>query len=144
MTLCNAADELKGAEGVEAEATELTNDLGFSLGNSFGDGLGVALLLFTVGVQEENGFANWKVLLGKLQNGLMELGVVDAGGEAHHVVTGQVSSLNLGGIDGSYIVLCGDGIDQLLGVAMVLGIVNDCSFHMITPCIFMVRKLYYV
>ena len=144
MPLCNATNELEGAEGVETEAPVLADDLCVMLGNSLCDGFGVTLLLSTVGVQEEHGLSIRQVLLGELQNGLMELGVVDTGGEAHHVVAGQVSGLDLGGINGGHIMLRGDGIDQLFGVAVVLGIVDDCSFHKITPCIFMVRKLYYV
>ena len=117
MALGDTADQLKGAKGVESEAPKFACDLGVVFGNSFGDGLGVALLLCAVGVQEENGLAVGQVLFGELQNGFMELGVVDAGSESNHIILGQVGTLDFG------------SINQLFGIAMMLGIKDNCGFH---------------
>lgn len=129
MALGNTADQLKGAKGVESETAKFAYDLGVVFGNSLSNGLGVALLLCAVGVQEEYRLAVGQILLGKLQNGLMELGVVDTGSKANHVVAGQIGSLDLGYINYGHIVLGGNGIDQLFGIAMMLGIKDNCGFH---------------
>lgn len=141
MALGNTANQLERAEGVEAEAPKFTGNLCVVLGYGFGNGLGVALLLSAIGVEEEYGLPIRKILLGKIQNSLMELGVVNAGCEAYHVEACQVGGLDLGGINGSHIMLCGDGVDQLPGVSMVLGIVNDCGFHRHFPLHFYGTKI---
>lgn len=54
MALGDAADQLEGAEGVKAEAFISTKDLGLLAGNGGLNGLEVAFLLGTVGMEEEN------------------------------------------------------------------------------------------
>lgn len=130
VTLCDAADQLEGAEGIEAEAAVLAQDLRIVPGHSLVDGLGIALLFRTVSIQEEDLFPFGQVLLRKFQHGLVEFGIVNAGCEAHRIVAGQVCRLHLRGADGRHIMTGGlNGLNGLCGIAMVSGIKYNRSFH---------------
>ena len=128
VALGQAADELEGAEGIEAEAFIPAQVLRLLIENGGLDGFEVALFLGAAGVKEEDLLARGNIL-GDLQHTLVVLGVIDAGRKADGVIAAQVGRGILDGIDQGDGVFLSDSIQQLFGVAVVLGIINNGSFH---------------
>ena len=70
------------------------------------------------------------VVTGALGKVLVEFGVVDPGGEADPTVTVQVGVRDHRGVDQVNAVKCfRDGVQKPLGIAMMLGIVDERCFH---------------
>lgn len=94
VALGHAADELKRAKGIITAAGEgAKNGAIFGL-YCFGDG---GIILFgagsgAMGTDEKGFFALGQVLGGVMDHGIMEFGVIDAGGEADAVVLRQAGA----------------------------------------------------
>ena len=84
VPLCHAADELKRAKGIITAAGEGAKNGAIFGRYRFGNG---GIILFgagggAVGTDEKGFFALGQVLGGVMDHGIVEFGVIDAGGEA--------------------------------------------------------------
>lgn len=131
MALGHAADELKRAKGIITAAGEgAKNGAIFGL-YCFGDG---GIILFgagggAVGTDEKGFFALGQVLGGVMDHGIVEFGVIDAGGEADAVILRQAGGHAAGDINKVGAGDFGHGLQDLEGIAVVAGIVADDGFH---------------
>lgn len=131
VPLGHAADELKRAKGIITAAGEgAKNGAIFGL-YCFGDG---GIILFgagggAVGTDEKGFFALGQVLGGVMDHGIVEFGVIDAGGEADAVILRQAGGHAAGDIDEIDLGGFSHGFQDLEGIAVVAGIVADDGFH---------------
>lgn len=131
VALGHAADELKRAKGIITAAGEgAKNGAIFGL-YCFGDG---GIILFgagsgAMGTDEKGFFALGQVLGGVMDHGIMEFGVIDAGGEADAVVLRQAGGHAAGDIDEIDLGGFSHGLQDLEGIAVVAGIITDGGFH---------------
>lgn len=131
VALGHAADELKRAKGIITAAGEgAKNGAIFGL-YCFGDG---GIILFgagggAVGTDEKGFFALGQVLGGVMDHGIMEFGVIDAGGEADAVILRQAGGHAAGDIDKIDLGGFSHGLQDLEGIAVVAGIITDGGFH---------------
>ena len=131
VALGHAADELKRAKGIITAAGEgAKNGAIFGL-YCFGDG---GIILFgagggAVGTDEKGFFALGQVLGGVMDHGIVEFGVIDAGGEADAVILRQAGGHAAGDINKVGAGDFGHGLQDLEGIAVVAGIVADDGFH---------------
>lgn len=131
VALGHAADELKRAKGIITAAGEgAKNGAIFGL-YCFGDG---GIILFgagggAVGTDEKGFFALGQVLGGVMDHGIVEFGVIDAGGEADAVILRQAGGHAAGDIDEIDLGGFSHGFQDLEGIAVVAGIITDGGFH---------------
>lgn len=131
VPLGHAADELKRAKGIITAAGEGAEDRAIFGLYCFGDG---GIILFgagggAVGTDEKGFFALGQVLGGVMDHGIVEFGVIDAGGEADAGIlrkagghaAGDIDEIDLGGFS--------HGFQDLEGIAVVAGIITDGGFH---------------
>ena len=60
---------------------------------------------------------------------------IDAGGQADPVIGGQVRFGLLRHIDEGYLMLRGNGVQQLFGVSVVFRVVNNGGLHFFSSCV---------
>lgn len=131
VALGHAADELKRAKGIITAAGEgAKNGAIFGL-YCFGDG---GIILFwagsgAMGTDEKGFFALGQVLGGVMDHGIVEFGVIDAGGEADAVILRQAGGHAAGDIDEIDLGGFSHVFQDLEGIAMVAGIITDGGFH---------------
>ena len=82
-----------------------------------------------MGTDEKGFFALGQVLGGVMDHGIMEFGVIDAGGEADAVVLRQAGGHAAGDIDEIDLGGFSHGLQDLEGIAVVAGIITDGGFH---------------
>ena len=140
----NSADKLEGAEGVKAEGTEFSQYLRFFRCHSLTDSLGVAVLLGTVGIDEEYFLVFGRVLFGIGEKLFVKFGLVNARSIAYHIVLRKIFGESLQYVEKLDLILrCAFyGIKQFFCVSVVLGIVNYSSFHLFLLDFITVYKVY--
>lgn len=97
--LRDAAHQLERTEGVITGAAEFSQNVRVSGLGDLPDGLRSAFLSGAAGVDEKDLFPLRQGFLRETQDTFMELGVVDAGGEANQIVLLQGSAFHLCGVD---------------------------------------------
>ena len=131
VTLGYAAHQPEGAEGVKSQAAVFPKDLGAFGAGDLGDGIRVALLFCPAGIKKEHRLSLGQAGSRQMQDAFVELGIVNAGGEAHPLIAAQVGIRGGCGVDQVYAVKgLRKGIHKLFRVAVMLGIIDDGCFHM--------------
>ena len=95
----DAADQLEGAESIKSKASVFTADLRSFTADRFRDCLRIAFFLRTVGIDEKDFFPCRQIALRKLQNALMELGVINTRGKADKIVCLEISCRRFYGVN---------------------------------------------
>lgn len=65
----------------------------------------------------------------KIQHTLVKFPIVDAGGKDNELIAAQIGGLYGKSVNESNVPALGDGLHQLFGVSVVVGIVDDSCFH---------------
>lgn len=104
VTLGYAAHQPEGAEGVKSQAAVFPKDLGVFGAGDLSDGIRIALLFCPAGVKKKHRLSLWQAGSRQMQDAFVELGIVNAGGEAHPLIAARIGVRGGCGVDQVYAV----------------------------------------